>query len=275
MIDAKSVGRSISSRNASWEAADNEISALPDAVFKSMLGATPSLGDPSDIAAASTRALSAPAVALPSTHDWRDVAGDRRVTNIRNQGPCMSCVSFAVVAAMEAAACIAKGAYEDIDLSEADLFFGCGSTCQAGMLIQDALARAQTFGVGWEKDFPYTPSNVAHRNVPAAYRIQGWHFLMSQSQRKQAICEDGPIVAQMQVFEDLRVYKAGVYEHVDGQFLGFHAVCIVGYDDGAGCWIVKNSWGERWGEQGYLRIKYGQCCIDDASPSYGLHVEAL
>lgn len=275
MVDAKSVGKSINSRQASWEAEDNEISRLPISVFKAMLGSTPSLGNPSDVAAASTKALSVPAPTLPSSHDWRDVAGDRRVTDIRNQGPCMSCVAFAVVAAMEAAACIAKGVYEEIDLSEADLFFGCGATCQSGMLIQSALVRAQTIGVSWEKDFPYNPVDVAHKTVPAAYRIQGWHLLMSQSQRKQAICEDGPIVAQMQVFEDLPYYKSGVYEHVDGQLLGLHAVCVVGYDDSAGCWIVKNSWGPKWGEQGYLRIKYGQCCIDDASPSYGLHVKAL
>ncbi len=275
MIDLKSVEQSIQSRKAAWQAEENELSQLPASVFAAMLGSTPSSGNMADIAAASTRAWGLPTPNLPPSHDWRDVNGACRITEVRNQGSCGSCVSFAVLGAMEAAARIADEALKDIDLSEADLFFGCAATCQSGMLIEDALRRAQTNGVGWEKDLPYDPRGMSHRAIPPAYRVQSWHHLVSQSQRKQAIYEDGPIIAQMQVFEDLRVYKSGIYEHVQGQLVGHHAVCVVGYDDEDGCWIVKNSWSAKWGEMGYLRIKYGQCCIDDAFPSYGLSVEAL
>ena len=60
----------------------------------------------------------------------------------------------------------------------------------------------------------------------------------------------------MTVYEDLMYYTGGVYKHVSGDIAGGHAVSIVGYDDVAGAWIVRNSWGPEWGEGGYFRIAY-------------------
>ena len=53
----------------------------------------------------------------------------------------------------------------------------------------------------------------------------------------------------------------------------FHAVCIVGYDDGKQCWIMKNSWGPGWGESGFMLIAYGQCDIDSAYAFYDPEIQ--
>ena len=45
---------------------------------------------------------------------------------------------------------------------------------------------------------------------------------------------------------------------MSGKLVGGHAVLIVGWDDAEECFIVKNSWGENWGENGYFRIAYSQ-----------------
>jgi len=75
----------------------------------------------------------------------------------------------------------------------------------------------------------------------------------------------------MVVYEDFIFYKGGVYKHATGSQLGGHAITMMGWDDSAKAWIVRNSWGEEWGEKGYFRIAY-----DDASglgnQTWGLQV---
>ena len=82
-----------------------------------------------------------------------------------------------------------------------------------------------------------------------------------------------PVPCGMYVYEDLKNYVGGVYEPLTGQEnLGGHLVCIVGFDDSQSCWIVKNSWGPDWGEDGFFRINYNQTSIH--SPAM-LGLEAL
>jgi hypothetical protein len=67
----------------------------------------------------------------------------------------------------------------------------------------------------------------------------------------------------MNIYEDFKNYVGGVYEPLTGQEnLGGHLVCIIGYDDSQSCWIVKNSWGPHWGENGFFRISYNETTIN-------------
>ena len=84
------------------------------------------------------------------------------------------------------------------------------------------------------------------------------------------LVNDGPIAVSFEVLSDFMNYKGGIYRHT-GLTDGFnpweitnHVVLIVGYGSEAGVpfWIVKNSWGEDWGEQGYFRIIRG---VDEVS----------
>ncbi|MBC7396932.1 MAG: C1 family peptidase, partial [Bdellovibrionales bacterium] len=51
-------------------------------------------------------------------------------------------------------------------------------------------------------------------------------------------------------------YGGGVYKHVTGQSLGGHAVSIVGFDDTKKAWLIRNSWGQEWGEAGFAWVSY-------------------
>jgi cathepsin H len=75
----------------------------------------------------------------------------------------------------------------------------------------------------------------------------------------------GPVAVAFQVVDDFRLYKKGIYSSdkcKQGSKDVNHAVLIVGYgqapETGKPYWIVKNSWGPDWGEEGYFRIARGK-----------------
>jgi len=84
-------------------------------------------------------------------------------------------------------------------------------------------------------------------------------------QIQREIMENGPVQTGFEVYEDFLHYKTGIYHYADGDLMGGHAVKIVGWgkEKDVNYWIVANSWGPGWGENGYFRIKFGECYFDD------------
>ena len=98
-------------------------------------------------------------------------------------------------------------------------------------------------------------------------KISGWSWVANNVTDIKESLDNGPVPCGMGVYEDFMYYTGGVYEYTGGEdYLGGHAVLIVGWDDdpvdapGKSCWIVKNSWGTDWGENGYCRIKMNDAC---------------
>lgn len=75
-------------------------------------------------------------------------------------------------------------------------------------------------------------------------------------QLKEALIKHGPLAAPIVYDKRLAKYKGGVF---DGKNKGMinHVVLLIGWDDEKGAWLIKNSWGEDWGENGFGWIKYG------------------
>ena len=92
-----------------------------------------------------------------------------------------------------------------------------------------------------------------------------------------ALYKNGPIAVSFEVYNDFIHYKSGIYQHTKfadelNRFNPFdltnHVVLLVGYGQdpvsGLKYWVVENSWGERWGEDGFFRIIRGtdECGIE-------------
>ena len=85
---------------------------------------------------------------------------------------------------------------------------------------------------------------------------------------KADIYNNGPITAAMSVYSDFMSYSSGIYVRHSNDYLGGHAIKGIGwgYDPTTKLhyWIMANSWSPNWGENGYFRIKMGECGIDSA-----------
>ena len=220
----------------------------------------------------------------PPTWDWRDaiyngIQGDW-TTDIRNQGNCGSCYAFGSLAALESLIKIkSENPFLSVDLSE-QFMVSCGQEWMSGIFGCDGAYFAPTFdfidiyGAIPESCFPYVSGAMGY--VPPCSEkcpewqellvlIEGWHTVSSDIESiKNALIEYGPLPTAMTVYSDFYDYSGGVYIHPgpDPDPTN-HIVAIVGYDDYQNCWICKNSWGTGWGEEGWFKIAYGECRIEE------------
>jgi hypothetical protein len=267
--DITELNELIARSHADWRAAPNAVTDLDDRARRTMLGVVP---DRAGLARLLARPRSTTAIAgLPAAVDWRDFNGNH-VTPVKDQGGCGSCVSFGSVGAIESAVSILNG--DVVDLAEADLHFcsSHGANC-GGWWPPDALDEANRRGVPPEERFPYDSAFEAggpvckldpHRD-DRLYRPLAHTTLVSMAERKQWLATRGPVVAVFHVYDDFFPLSTNVYKHVTGGHAGYHAVEVIGYNDADQCWIAKNSWGTTFGDNGFFRIGYGECGIDETS----------
>jgi C1A family cysteine protease len=253
-----------------WTAADTSLSALPEAEQKKYLGLKVTqaelkrMENETELAAEAEQTLFAAGTefAAPTSVDW-EAAG--YVTPVQNQGPCGSCVSFGTCASIEATIRVKmKEPGLAIDLSEAYCQFCGGGSC-SGWGLTSGLEFAKTNGITDEACMPYEPRNMDCASERCSdyasqlTKLKSYTGHASAEGRKTAIAEIGPVVAGMAVYDDFFSYGDGIYEkRKDADLVAYHCICVVGYNDTDGYWLIKNSWGPGWGDGGYCKIAYGQ-----------------
>ncbi|MDQ3282725.1 MAG: RICIN domain-containing protein, partial [Acidobacteriota bacterium] len=126
------------------------------------------------------------------------------------------------------------------------------------------------------------PNRCATFNAnQSPYRARRWGYVSgaagvlnpspSRESIKEAIVQYGSVAASMQATETFQHYAGGVYDLNDNASLApNHVVQIIGWDDSLHAWLVKNSWGEGWGEGGFAWIRYDTNLIG----GYAIWVEA-
>jgi len=205
---------------------------------------------------------------LPTSWDWRTQG---IVPDVRDQGSCGSCWSFGTVSVMESA--VKKGGGPLEDLSE-QFLISCNNdswSCNGGLTATkyhyNTLGKSQTVvGAVLESAKPYTATDgtctVAYSHP---YKASGWQFVTGSEwtmptvdQIKNAIYTYGPVTAGVCADSGWDSYSGGVYNPSSNECGGStnHQIVLVGWDDSDSTWILRNSWGPYWGDNGYMHIRW-------------------
>ncbi|KAL7225668.1 hypothetical protein ACSBR1_020930 [Camellia fascicularis] len=196
---------------------------------------------------------------VPTTFDWRNIGA---VTPVKDQGNCGCCWAFSTVAAVEGINQITTSNL--ISLSEQELVdcnvdnHGCGG----GFMDKAFQFIQQNNGLTSEDNYPYIAQVNTCDSTKAAtsvVQITGYGDVPPSDERAllQAVANQPVSVAIEGSGPFFKGYGSGVFAGPCGTQLD-HAVTIIGYGtttDGINYWLVKNSWGSTWGENGYMRIR--------------------
>ncbi|XP_060702247.1 procathepsin L-like [Hemiscyllium ocellatum] len=196
---------------------------------------------------------------IPKNVDWRD---EGYVTPVKNQGSCGSCWAFSSTGALEGQTFKKTGKL--IPLSEQNLVDCSGPQgnqgCGGGWMENAFLYVHENNGIDSETGYPYTGQDDPC-NYKVKYKATNCtnYFFVKQGDEgalAQVVAKVGPVsVAIDATHSSFQFYHTGVYYEPSCEpFVMSHAVLVVGYGRkfGSKYWIVKNSYGVEWGNEGYI-----------------------
>lgn len=183
------------------------------------------------------------------------------VTPVKNQGRCGSCWAFSSIGALESKHALKTGMLKNF--SEQKLV-DCSKSnhgCNGGFMHEAFNDLLLTNGVTLEKDYPYVGTVNTCKDIPVYkdFNFLGYNFVLSHSSKAlmEALQKNPVSIALAGDPMKFLFYGEGIFDCEECSIKNNHAVLLVGYElkNDIPYWIIKNSWGEKWGEDGYIRIK--------------------
>jgi len=214
----------------------------------------------------------------PSRLDYRELGA---VNPCVDQGQC-SCWPFSAIGNMEGVWKVAHGDLPKLSVQQlldcdhdCSIYHGqqrCDDGCVGG-LMSNAMNYAVREGMMSADDYPQTGATgtCKYDKSKATYRYKKWFTVgTNDDDLIAALNEEGPLSVAVDATQ-WQFYTGGIFSKECGKTLN-HGVLLVGYDSTTGAngeqidyWIVKNSWGGMWGENGYIRVirHQDECGIND------------
>jgi cathepsin B len=198
---------------------------------------------------------------------------------ILNQGDCGSCWAFGSAEAITDRFCIASNASTNIIFSPQYLVScndGDEMGCNGGVPlfawwfmeyngIVPLSCLAYTSGEnGTTGSCPATCNDGSPYQFYKAQALSTKTYSDPQSIQVDML-QNGPITTSFLVYQDFMSYSGGIYKHTTGDYVGGHCVKIVGWgnENNTNYWYIANSWGADWGLDGYFKIEWNDCGIND------------
>jgi C1A family cysteine protease len=209
------------------------------------------------------------AVALPQLPKVIDLRS--HCSSVENQGDLGSCTACALVGNLEYIKKITLK--RTINFSRLFLYYNervirHTQKSDSGASIRDGIKSLVKTGDCLERLWPYDANKFAIKPPKTCYReaedlqITKYYRIHTTSEMKQTLSLGFPFVFGFAVYESFEspiVAKTGIVPmpRPDERVVGGHAVMAVGYDDTKKCFVVRNSWGTSWGDNGYFFMPYG------------------
>ncbi|XP_019158689.1 PREDICTED: zingipain-1 [Ipomoea nil] len=204
---------------------------------------------------------------FPESVDWRKSGA---VTHVKDQGSCGSSWAFCAVAAVEGINQIETGKL--VSLSEQQLVDCNKHGCEGGNTEKAYDFIKRNGGITAEHNYPYVGKDGRCETIAEeshTVTISGYTKVPEDEGFLQAAAAQQPVAAVVDAsMDDFRFYSEGIFNPICPETLN-HGVTVVGYgeENGQPYWLVKNSWGTNWGEDGYIKMqrrsgdKNGKCGI--------------
>ncbi|KAI3699779.1 hypothetical protein L2E82_44307 [Cichorium intybus] len=173
-----------------------------------------------------------------------------------------SCYAFVATDTIESLHAIQTKQLVELSPKEILDCCNCGG-CKGGKMENAYRYVAENNGLTTEKNYPYKPAFetcAVKKENDIAVKIGGYQLVpLNNEEALMAAVVNQPIQVSIAVEPDFKMYKEGVLTSPCGTKV-VHGVIAVGYDtapDGTKYWIMKNSWGADWGDNGYTKMLRG------------------
>ena len=194
-------------------------------------------------------------------------------TKVKDQGKIGACTVFAISSIFEYN--LKRYTGEEIDLSESFVYYNVrhldGKELEdTGSSYQAVIASVGTQGICKESLHPYTsllsnaPSDEAYLDGETRRITKAQNVNIKADDIKSAIQEGYPVAISLKIFDSFNTttgfVKRPTKSEIESADFGYHAMVIVGYSDDTKFFVVRNSWGEDFGDKGYCYIPYSYIC---------------
>ena len=212
-----------------------------------------------------------PKAANENLPDYVDL--ESKMPSPGNQGSQGSCTAWAVAYAAKSYqenqehSWVTNGWSTKTEFSPAYLYNQINGGVDKGSSITTAMRTIKEKGICSLYDMPYNQND--YLTQPNAYQYEralnfkgsAYYTVRGTEDVKEELANGNPVVISIPVYSDFDDLDSSnpIYDKIEGKNRGYHAICLIGYDDRKQAFKLINSWGDsRWGVKGsYYNNKYG------------------